>query len=104
MLCWEGIAAVLHTSDSLLGNCGLYDLSLAGFGGVSKVPQEHRVNSTDRTLGNGWPQSCIEILLLCHLTISAGPVVGIKEVEPAQGKDAAVGCLPGLCQSPAGEV
>lgn len=70
------------------------------------MQQDHHINSTDRALGNWWPQSCTEILL-CPLTISAGPVIGIKEVAAAQGEEAAVGsksCLPGLCQSPTREV
>lgn len=80
-----------------LGDCGLYDLSPARFGGINKVQQDHHVTSTDQTLGNGWPQSCIEILLLCHLIMSAGPVLGMKEVAAAQGKDTAVGSRRGAC-------
>lgn len=55
------------------------------------MQQDHHVNSGGRTQGNGWPQSCIEILVLCHLTVSAGPV--IKEVEAAVGSGRAA-CLP----------
>lgn len=60
------------------------------------MQQNHHVTSTDQTLGTR-PQSCIEILLLCHLTMSAGPVLGMKEVAAAQGKDSAVGSRRAAC-------
>lgn len=63
------------------GNCGLRGLSPAEFEGINEVQKEHHANITDRTLGNRLPPSLAEILLLYRpLSLSAGPVAGIREV------------------------
>ena len=70
----------------LLGHCGLRGLSPSEFEGINEVQKNHHANVTDRTLGNGWPPSITEILLLYHhLPLSAGPAVGTREVGSCPG-------------------